>query len=170
MNGSTADQTYFVMMYLENGATYGVHWDRVNNTAGQNITIKNFVFGKIDTSSVTSYPSTSNYSLYLKANWRALAILLMEANGGWLVPGAYRDSWFANTEELTTIWRKDISDFDYNQSHYGHTCVMMVPYGHSTDISNYNNSSYLNLERFGYSVPDGQEWVVEHNGVTTYFD
>ena len=48
MNGSTADHTLYERVWLYNGSQYGYHWERVNNTSGQDITINNFIFGIID--------------------------------------------------------------------------------------------------------------------------
>lgn len=156
MNGSTADNARFERMWLDNGAVYGYYWERVNTTSGQDITINNFIFGRSGSTTTTSYPTTSNYSLYLKANWTANASIHINANGGWLNPAGY-DSGFTN-DTVTPLGR-----VNYSGSVYTHS----LAYGSSADLADWNNPGWLNLMRLGYSVPTGEQY---YNSAGTLFE
>lgn len=169
MNGSTADHTLYERVWLYNGSQYGYHWERVNNTSGQDITINNFIFGIKDTTQVINYPTDGNYSLYLSARWLANGYVYLNANGGWLKENAHASYLQNNTDTGNLLGRLKSTSTDVHNTHNGYSADAFT-FGSSRDLSNVDNPNHINLERYGYSIDSGAEWCTAADGTGTAYN
>ena len=122
-------------------------WNTRSDGSGSSYTLKNGVSN--------NWINTNSPSITLYAQWRPniLSIVYM-ANGGTL-KSAHGDNITLNDDEV----------FSYGVSPYH-----KIAYGGTVNLSNYNNSDWLNLEKAGNTVTAGAEWNDDDGGDGKSFD